>query len=259
MRHHEIRLPKPAGVARIFVISCLHIGHKAHNGEKALEYRRHILSSPDTYVMSLGDDMENALPGDERHSSMMWDSVMTPEDQYREACEFWLPLAEGGKLLLTHNSNHFWRSQAKTGLNVAEQMNVFLNQNSPAGRRVRFGNWQAMTKLWVGKVPYLVHSQHGSGASATPEAALRKCREAARSIHADIYLRGHHHQLIVFKDVYKTWNTKHNQYAERLFACTGCFLHWDETYGERSGYHPTRQGGVVLELSGKKFDVHARG
>lgn len=260
MRSLTLRLKPPAKgeYVTIFAVCCLHIGHKGHDRLKAMDYRNYILRTPDTYAFDLGDDIENAVPGDEVHNSMMWDSDMTPADQYRAACDFWLPLVEKGKLLVTHDSNHWWRTEAKTGISMAEQMNIFLASNAEGYRNApRWGRWQALSRVLIGRQSYTVHSQHGAGGGTTPAAALKKCMDTAMSHHADVYLRGHHHKKIVHQDAYFDWPPGAKEPAERTrsYGVTGCFIKWDESYAERAGLAPSVRGAIKVDLSARRHDV----
>lgn len=259
MRHFEITLPKPkkSDYVSVFSLCCLHIGHKGFDKARAMSYRDYILKTPDTYAYDLGDDIDNAVPGDEVHNSMMWESTMHPAEQLETAIEYWRPLAEAGKLLVTHSSNHWWRSEAKTGISIASQMNVFLNALAPKSKGPKFGNWMAYARIKVGSQIYRVHSWHGSGGASTPAGALNKCRSQAMPHHADIYLCGHFHRKMIDQDLYYDWPegaTKPVQ-RSRYYGVTGSFLNWDESYAERAGYAPSVLGAIKLELGAKRWDV----
>lgn len=261
MQANEITLPIPkkSDHVSIFSVCCLHIGHKNHDKEKALSYRDYILNTPDTYAYDLGDDTENAIPGDEIHNSMMWDSSMHPQDQFESAIEYWNPLVKAGKLLLTMDSNHWWRSEAKTGISMAKQMNVFLKQTAKdaKSREPKWGRWQAFTKIHIGPQTYKIHSWHGSGGAATPEGALRKCRSQAQIHHADCFLMGHFHRKIIDETIYFDWpdGAKAPIEKKQVFGVTGSFLKWEDSYAERAGYSPAIRGAIKLELSAKRWDM----
>ncbi len=259
MQSFEIKIPKPKSgdEIEIFSICCLHIGHRNHNREHALKYRDYILNTPNAYVYNLGDDTENAIPGDEKHNSMMWDQIMTPDQQFIEACEYWLPLAEAGKILVTHDSNHWYRSEAKTGRSQAAELNQYLAQNSPKGKAPKWGRWQAFAKIVVGKQIYLVHSWHGAGGGSTPEGALRKCRAKAMEHHADVFLMGHSHKRIAYQDPCKVWSDDAGGVVDRLrsYLATGCFMDWDGGYGERMGLPPALTGAGKITLNAKDWGV----
>ena len=261
MRAHEIILKPKGDNIQIFVISCLHIGHAGYDEQKALDYRDYILRTPNTYAISLGDDTENALPGDERHNSMMWDQNMTPAEQFQGALDYWEPVVKAGKLLLTQDSNHWWRSEAKTGVSQAAQMNIFLNNMLKGTKKEktgpRWGRWMSFLKLHVGPQIYTIHSWHGAGGGSTPESALKKCRTQADSHHADVYLMGHHHKKLVYEDAYWAWPKGHNNPIERkrAYGVTGCFLNWNESYAERAGLPPAVRGAIRVQLGIKRWDV----
>ena len=267
MKCYDIKI-KPKGKpehVEIVSICCAHFGHKACDRKRLMQWRDWVLESPNRYVYNLGDDMENALPGDEKHNSMMWDSDKTPEDQYLEAADYWKPVAEAGKLIITHDSNHAWRTEAKTGRSVAKELNVFLQgltAKKPTSAPVpdgspRWGRWQALTRIDLGKFQYTIHSWHGSGSGCTPEAALRKCREQERNHVADLFLMGHAHQPITWGKEFMTFsdNGMDAIAKQRWFGVTGGFLGWHDTYAERAGLSPNRRGAIVVQLGVKRWDI----
>lgn len=263
MKCHRIDLKlkgRPEQI-EIMALCCMHIGHVACDYVRIGKMFKWLLAGDNRFCFDLGDDTENAVPGDEEHNSMMWDSNMHPEEQFRKAADLLLPVAKAGKLIITHNSNHWWRSQAKTGFNIPKQLNTFLQQmglqDPHPDALPRWGGWQALTSLGVGKQNYMIHSWHGAGGSATPEGALRKCRSMAVNHDADIYLCGHFHQKIAWQDNHMRWsgNGLPAKEMQRTFACTGGFLGWHEGYAERKGLPPNRRGSIVLRLGVKEWDV----
>lgn len=267
MKCHEIRL-KPKGKPEhieIVVFCCAHFGHKACDKRRLMDWRRYIMRKPNTFVFNLGDDMENAIPGDEVHNSMMWDSDSHPDQQFMDAADYWQPVAESGKLLMTHDSNHAWRTEAKTGRSVAKDLNVFL-QAQRTGRShykpvadalPRWGRWQALTRLRVGSQSYTIHSWHGSGGATTPESALRKCRSQEGNHVADLFLMGHFHQPICWGKQYMDFsgNGRDAVSKQRWFGVTGGFIGWHDTYAERAGYAPNRLGPIIVRLGVNRWDV----
>jgi hypothetical protein len=261
----DLPIPRSEESAELIAVCCLHIGHKGFDYKRALKWRSWILEGKNRFAINLGDDIENAVPGDENHNSMMWDSNMHPEEQYRKAAEYWEPVVMAKKLIMTHNSNHFWRSEAKTGISIPQNLNVFL-QGLTADLKTptpltdvspRWGNWQALSQLNVGKQVYTVHSWHGSGNGCTPEAALRKCRSMAVTHRADLFLMGHSHQKIAWSDNYMVHagNGREAHERQRMFAVTGGYLGWHGTYAERMGLPPNRRGSIVVRLGAKQWDL----
>jgi hypothetical protein len=260
---HEIKLPvhgEPEHI-EIVVFCCAHIGHKNFDRKRFEGWLKWAKQGRNRYVYNLGDDIENAIPGDAVHNSMMWDSNLTPEEQYRQAADYWRPLAEQGKLLATHDSNHFWRSEAATGRSIAKELNVFLQQEGETDplpdSLPRWGRWQSLSKLRIRKQEYLIHSWHGSGGAATPEGALRRCREQERNHEADVYIMGHFHQPLAWGKEYNRFsqNGMDAKSRQRWFGVTGSFLGWHDSYAERAGYGLNRLGCIVLKLGVERWDV----
>jgi hypothetical protein len=244
MQSFEIKLPKPKGeYISLFSVCCLHLGSKNCDKKKAIEYRDYILETKDTYVIDLGDDVDMALPGDQEHNSMLFECEMLPDEQFMAACEYWKPLVDSKKLLMTADSNHWWRVESKTGMSRARDLNAFLqnygsNTRSPVPKKgvlPEWGRWQAMFKLVVGNIPYIVHAWHGAGGGGTPEGTIRRCREIARYVNADLYMMGHFHRKAIYEDIYFRWDDKLCRPVEekRVYAATGSFLKWDDSYAER--------------------------
>lgn len=263
MKCHEVRLPVQGNPEHfeVVIFCCAHIGHRNFDRKRFESWLGWVRKGRNRVAFNLGDDIENAIPGDAVHNSMMWDSVMGPDEQYRDAADYWRPLAESGKLIITHDSNHWWRSEAATGRSMAKELNVFLQQRGQTDplpdALPRWGRWQALTKLRIRKQEYMIHSWHGSGGSTTPEAALRKCREQERHHEADVYVMGHFHQPILWGKRYNrfTGNGRPPEKRERWFGVTGSFLEWDESYAERQGLGPNRLGCIVLRLGVDRWDV----
>lgn len=267
MKCSQTRLKLKGRPSHIELVSfcCAHFGHKACDRKRLMSWRDWLMKGPNRFAFNLGDDMENAIPGDEVHNSMMWDSDKHPEDQYREAADFWRPVAEAGKLIVTHDSNHAWRTEAKTGRSVARELNVFLQAQSldkampdpQPDVRPFWGQWQALTKILVGRQDYTIHSWHGNGSGSSPEAALRKCREQERFHVADIFLMGHAHQPIAWGKEYNVFSHHGMDAAskQRWFGVTGGFLGWNGTYAERAGYGPNRRGAIVVKLGVDRWDI----
>jgi hypothetical protein len=263
----KLSLPRGSKEARLALICCIHRGHKSHDEKRAIEWRDFILKDPSTFCMSLGDDTENAIPTDPKHASMMFDQVEDPVSQRMWISDYWLPVAKAKKLIVTHNSNHWARTDAITGESPARELNVFLQNQydakSPAESRPhpnklpRWGNWQALTRLSVGRNQYVIHSWHGIGGAATPEGALRKCRSMAMQHRADIFAIGHYHQKIAWQDSYMEFSADGMEAKEkqRTFICTGGFLGWHDNYAERAGLPPNRRGGMLIRLGADKWDV----
>jgi hypothetical protein len=267
MNCFDVKLKVTGKPSHIELVSfcCAHFGHKACDRKRLHSWRDWVMRGPNRFAFDLGDDMENAIPGDEVHNSMMWDSDKHPEEQYREAADFWRPVAEAGKLIMTHDSNHAWRTEAKTGRSVAKELNVFLQGQSLPKMQTdplpdvspRWGRWQALTRIKAGKQTYTIHSWHGAGGSCTPESALRKCREQERHSVADVYLMGHFHQPIAWGKEYMDFsaNGMEAKARQRWFGVTGGFLGWHNTYAERQGLGPNRRGAIVVRLGVRDWDV----
>lgn len=219
------------------------------------------------FAISLGDSLENVIPGDDKHNSMVWDSDMTPDEQFREAADYWRPLAEARKLLWDMDSNHNWRTEAKVGRSIGRELNVFLQgQYDGKSQKLttphpdklpRWGGWQALNKLHVGKNEYIIHSWHGSGGGATPESALRRCRSMAEQHNAQVFLMGHFHNRLFWQDNRMEFsaNGMNARECQRTFAVTGGYLGWHDTYAERAGLRPNRRGAIVLKLGARDWDV----
>jgi len=171
-------------------VSCLHVGSADFNKRRALAMRQKILDTPDCYTWDLGDQTENGLrdsPG-----TSVFRQVLSPSEQDEWLEDYYKPLADRGKLLGLHNSNHSYRTEKAADQSPVRHTAKYLG--------VPYLGWQSVLSIKVGenhKRRYNLFSTHGNCNARTEGAVvnyLLKLRELVDL--CDCYICSHVHRRI---------------------------------------------------------------
>lgn len=187
MRLHTIRLEPEGDYSELVTIADMHVGSPQHDAKRAEKHRRYILDSPDRRCWSLADDHENAT----RNSigAGVYEQTMRPSEQQEYLEEWYRPLAEGGRVLGMHESNHSVRSVNESDHSRQKELAKY--------HRIPWLGGQAVLKVQIGKQAYTIHSTHGASGGTTPSAiflALNRTRNIVQG--CDVYVQGHVHQCV---------------------------------------------------------------
>lgn len=235
--------PTKNNFIRLIPLGCLHVGHRNFLLDYAKGFIEYALRTPDTYIVSMGDTVENVT----RDSiGSPFEQTLPPSEQVEAVCRMFEPLVRAGKILFMMDSNHSYRS-----IKTAD-----YSPEADIARRlgVPYGGWDLQTEFIVGKQHYFGHFVHGGRGTASPEGALASCKRQATRAEADLYVRGHHHTIVVHKDMHMG---RDGQLRKRVFAVTGCFLGWKGSYAEVKEYPINAPGTSKIKLYADKWDIHA--
>lgn len=188
MRLHTIRLePQEQEYVDLITTADLHVGSPQFDDHQALKHRKYIEAHPDRYTWSLADDFENAT----RRSvgAGVYEQTLRPKAQREYLREWYRDMADAGKVLGIHESNHSIRSVDDSDFSPQEWLADKLG--------VEWLGGQAVLKIQVGKQAYLIHSMHGAAGGTTPSAiflSLNRTRQIVQG--CDAYVHGHVHQTV---------------------------------------------------------------
>ncbi len=107
---------------------------------------------------------------------------------------------------------------------------------------VQWAGWQALTRVVAGKQAYTFHSMHGEGSCVAATSALAAVIKQRDIGLADLYVRGHHHKRTASDALRAEWSSGRPVYRRVGFLTTGCYLGYDNSYGEMKGYTPVATG-----------------
>lgn len=132
---------------------------------------------------------------------------------------------------------------------------------------IPYCRWSACLKFRVGlrkaeklkkpcyRCTYDIFIHHSTGAGSTAGAALNRIEKLERLCSpCDLYLGGHHHQLVVGS---RETMTPAGTLRRITYVCTGSFMGWEGSYAEEKAYGPAKLGAPRIRLAGAdRKDIH---
>ena len=219
----------------------LHYGAKSCDVAKFKEKVRSI-KKYGTAVILMGDLIENA----NRYSvgAGVYEQVMTPMDQMDDVCKLLEPIKDQCMAML--DGNHEFRTWKECGFRPTQIMADRLD--------IPYAGFEAFVRMKVKKSVYTVYATHGSTGSRFPWTRMKCLEDIMRNVDSDICLMGHTHDKLYHEMAYKGITPK-----KKIGVLTGSFLGDDSFgYAAMKNLPPVKTGMIVLELSGKEWDVHSR-
>lgn len=273
-------------------LSCAHVGHVCHERELTEKFFENVYDTPNHVMWSLGDNQDNGTKNSPGASWA--EQTHNPREQLIITAALYRPLVKKRKVIVMQDSNHSNRIFKETGFITSEEalwrlltgravtqsdwdiieryfrgkikgrdqedaqnwiQSVLDQMKDPEPDKLPlWGGWQALVKLHVGKVDYMIHAMHGEGTGVTGPAALQAVQKQKDIAHADIFLRGHHHKRVVADGSVGMWSGNGNpvEFKRIGFITTGCYLGYHNSYGEAKGYAPLACGMSQITLSSKE-------
>ena len=242
---------RPEGEYAEIVWTCdLHVGAATFDEKRALRHRDYIMSSPDRWTVDGGDDMENCLKSSVGN---VYEQTMSPSQQGEWVEDYWLQVAEQGKLLGMLNSNHAYRSQKESDYSPAKHLAKYL--------RVPFFGWSQVLRVKVGDnhqrsyYLFVTHGASGGCKASTRFNALIGLTDIVQG--CDVYLMGHLHNALSFSRQVQVPGKDSIMELTQWFGLGGSFLGWNDSYGEMKLLPPTDSSMVSVKLyqSSPKVEV----
>lgn len=241
----------------IIPVHDIHYGALNCNKEKFRAYLDYILNTEDTYMLGLGDLIENATKTSVGMG--VYDQEVHVGDQIDYIAEALEPLAAAGKILGLMTGNHEFRTSVLIGMDPMYQVCRLLTKAT--GKEVPYLGYQGFFKWVVGDVVYKAHAFHGRTAATTPGGRINAVRRQNNiMLDADIYLMGHVHTIqddmdmgYVIDDATDTLVPR-----RRYYVIGGSLLSYFESYAEMYGLAPSPQGLVRIDLykTEKRIVIH---
>lgn len=250
MRIIQHDLSSSLDTVKLYPISDLHLG----DGNTDLKMFRALVNTiKDTdnfYTVLVGDLINNAVVGSVSNS---YEDTLTPHQQKRQLIEELKPIKD--KILAVVPGNHEYRSRKTTDTHIIYDICDSLNILD------RYCDDEAVVKLSFGKRNinnrrqcYSLYLTHGSGGGKRPGSAINNIEMAALSVNADVFIFGHYHKKIAYKNQYRNIDLNNNIITERerLFIVSS---HWAEFFGgyaARGMFVPSAKGSVPITLYAKE-------
>ena len=231
---------------KIVAIGDFHLGHKACDMDRI---HGHIdwIKSHDCMCILLGDTIENTIPGSK---GSMWEQGTTPEEQIEHAVELLTPIKD--KIIGMHDGNHSYRTVRATSISPEKWIAKDVG--------VKYLGHQHMHVIQFNKtasITYHGFSTHGSSGGTTSTGKLGALLKLKTIAEADFYLMGHVHEKLTHATKVSTMKSNRPIDKKEIYASSGGFIKYEDSYAEMKGYGKSNTGCVVLEFNTKRKDIHA--
>ena len=144
--------------------------------------------------------------------------------------------------------NHEYRIYKETGIDVSKIICDKLN--------IPYLGYSGVVTYSLNKRAYNINMFHGKAGGGV-ENALRKCKEMANKVNADIYLMGHCHHKAYTTRCFKQIDSRNSTIVDTVqyFVLTGHALSYDDSYADQANLEISNKGFPIITLSnnGKKL------
>jgi predicted phosphodiesterase len=241
-------------LARIYILSDLHIGDANCDIHSIFERVETIKNDPYGLVVINGDLFNNAT---REGVSDIYSETLSPMDAIKRAVEMLFPIRD--KIIAVDIGNHEARTYKKDGIDIMrlacrelgcepyynpEGVFIFLR----FGRRPKHECPSGRDEIpWT----YTIYATHGSGGGRKEGAKILRLADLASIVDADMYIHSHTHLALAFKQVFNRTNLQRQQVVptERLFVNDCSALEYGG-YSQANGYKPTSLSSPVSTLYG---------
>ena len=241
----------------VLPLSDLHIGDSQCDYKLVLERIEYIKNTPNVYCILDGDLMDTAI------ASSIGDTYaanLQPMEQLKHCEKIFEPIKD--KILTVLSGNHENRVYKSDGLDLTEIMCDQL------GIPERYSPTTALVFLRFGKSSgkthnrpqiYTIYATHGSGGGRREGGKVNRLADLASIVDADIYIHGHTHLPLIFKEAFFRVSASNSSVAlvDKLFINTAAHLNYGG-YGDKAGFKPTSKSTPIIYLNGIKKEMHAK-
>lgn len=235
----------------------LHIGDFNCDYKGILERIDYIKRTPNAYCILDGDLMDVAIAtsiGDTYGASIQ------PMEQLKHCVGLFEPIRD--KILAVLSGNHENRVYKADGIDLTElmcsQLGIVSKYSSTTALLfIRFGKQSSHNHNRPQR--YTAYVTHGSGGGRKEGGKVNRLADLASIVDADIYIHGHTHLPVVFKNSYYRVDPCNStvQMVDKLFVNTAAMLNYGG-YGDKQGFKPASKQSPVIYLNGTKHEMYAK-
>lgn len=246
-----------AETIEIHPMSDLHIGDSMSDFKLVQERIEYIRKTPNAYCILDGDLMDTAI------ASSIGDTYganLQPMEQLKQCVKIFEPIKD--KILAVLPGNHESRVYKSDGLDITELMCNQLGipeRYSPTTALlfIRFGRQLSSNRHRP--FLYTAYVTHGSGGGRREGGKVNRLADLASIVDADIYIHGHTHLPLIFKESFFRVSGSNSSVAlvDKLFVNTAAALNYGG-YGDKQGFKPASKCSPVIYLGGVKRGMWAK-
>ncbi len=269
----RFQYPSRKSVIKIYPIGDMHNGTTAHDRNCFVRLIEQIRIDPMALWIGMGDmnecitwhDIKRFNPG-VISKDLRDDLPNIMKRQVQETVDLLKPIKE--KCIGIHQGNHEEAWAKNHCLDPAEEIAEKLEATYLRFSAITHLVFERTNGNTRGKRNmYKLFSSHGSGGGRTLGGKVKKLEDLMRIARTDMYLMGHAHKVISFKETVldSTWQRGDKkpklQEVKIVAAITGSFyktyIDGTTTYGERALYAPSAIGSIRFDIIPDKNEVNA--
>lgn len=239
----EVLLNTKQDRVRIIPFGDIHVGAEECDWNKVERELVYILKTPDCYLIGMGDYMDCASKM-VRKGPNIFESILSPMQQYEKILNAFKPLAEEGKVLGLLTGNHEGWISEDSGMDIVAMLCMALD--------VPYLGSACDLVINVNGQRYTGYVQHGSSAAKLGATKIAAMMNATREIYADFFCYGHVHQVAATKCARRLEGKEYKSY----YVLTGHFLKWEGGYAQAFGISPSPTGVAKMYLFADRKDIH---
>lgn len=246
-----------ADTIEIHPMADLHIGDAQCDYKLVLERIEYIKNTNNAYCVLDGDLMDTAI------ASSIGDTYaanLQPMEQLKHCVKLFEPIKD--KILAVLPGNHENRVYKSDGIDLTEIMCSQLgisDRYSPTTALlfIRFG--KSNGKTHNRPQLYTAYITHGSGGGRREGGKVNRLADLASIVDADIYIHGHTHLPLVFKESFYRVSSGNSSVAlvDKLFVNSAALLNYGG-YGDKAGFKPSSKCSPIIYLNGTKHEMWAK-
>lgn len=238
-------------------MSDLHIGDANCDYKSILARIEHIKNTPNAYCILDGDLMDTAIASSIGDT---YGAALQPMEQLNHCVKLFEPIKD--KILAVLPGNHEHRVYKSDGLDITELMcsQLKIHEKYSPTTALLFVRFGKRAKNQHGRPQlYTIYVTHGSGGGRKEGGKINRLADLASIVDADIYIHGHTHLPVVFKNSFYRTSGANSSVAlvDKLFINTAASLNYGG-YGDAQGFKPASKETPTIYLNGTKREITAK-
>lgn len=257
MKSIKVELSAELRCVELHTFSDWHIGDKLCDMQSIKDEVEKVKETPNAYCVLNGDLCNTAT---RTSVSDIYSETMSIMEQIQICIDLLMPIKD--KILFITNGNHENRTYKSDGVEimriVAKQLKLEDKYCREGG--VLFLRFGKMDKTHhCRKQGYAIYISHGTGGGKRAGSKVNRLEDLAGIVDADVYIHGHTHLPLVFKQGFYRLNWRNScvVLGDKLFVNSSAQLNYGG-YGQIEGYKPASKSAPVIYLNGCRREMIAR-
>ena len=257
MKSVKAELSEKLKCVELHTFSDWHIGDELCDMQSIKEEVDRVKETPNAYCILNGDLCNTAT---RTSVSDIYSEKMSIMEQIQTCIDLLEPIKD--KILFITNGNHENRIYKSDGIDIMKIIAKQLDLQDKYCREggvlfLRFGRQE--TRNHCRKQSYAIYITHGNGGGKRAGAKVNRLEDLAGIVDADIYIHGHTHLPLIFKQGFYrlSWQNSTVAFLDKLFVNSSAQLDYGG-YGQIECYKPSSKCPPVIYLNGCRREMVAR-